>query len=76
VDDSRRGLRRRVFKDWVVQAKGLGTACTQSVQRWRSFECRNSRNTGAPDAGGRFRKARQKMQVIWRDGKKMGVAFI
>jgi hypothetical protein len=28
VDDSRRGLRRRVFKDWVVQAKGLGTACT------------------------------------------------
>jgi hypothetical protein len=78
VDDNRRAPRRRVFKDGVVQAKGLGMACT----------VRNLSDDGAllnaeiaetPEHLTLVivsEKLVRKCRVIWRDGKKMGVAFI
>jgi hypothetical protein len=78
VDDNRRATRRRVFNDGVIQAKGLGTACT----------VRNLSDDGAllnaemaeiPEQMTLVivsEKLVRKCKVIWRDGNKMGVAFI
>jgi hypothetical protein len=78
VGDNRRAPRRRVFKDGVIQAKGLGTACT----------VRNLSDTGAllnaeaeetPDHLTLVivsEKLVRKCRVIWRDGPKLGVTFL
>jgi hypothetical protein len=78
VGDNRRAPRRRVFKDGVIQAKGLGTACT----------VRNLSDTGAllyaeteetPDNLTLVivsEKLIRKCRVIWRDGPKLGVTFL
>jgi hypothetical protein len=57
---SRRSRRCEAAAVRLAQKPKLGHS--QSFRRWCSFERRNSRNTGAPGAGDRFRKARQKMQ--------------
>ena len=78
MNENRRAPRRRAFKDGVIQAKGLGTACT----------VRNLSDNGAllnAEAAETpehltlvivSEKLVRKCRVIWRDGNKMGVAFI
>jgi hypothetical protein len=78
VGDNRRAPRRRVFKDGVIQAKGLGKACT----------VRNLSDTGAllnaeteetPDHLTLVivsEKLVRMCRVIWRDGPKLGVTFL
>jgi hypothetical protein len=78
VDDNRRAPRRRVFKDGVVQAKGLGTAC---IVRNLSDDgaLLNAEIAEIPEHLTLVivsEKLVRKCRVIWRDGKKMGVAFI
>ena len=70
--------RRRVFKNGVVQAKGLGMACTV---RYLSDDgaLLNAEIAETPEHLTLVivsEKLVRKCKVIWRDGKKMGVAFI
>jgi len=76
--DHRTSLRRRVFKDGVIQADGLGMACT----------VRNISERGALLTASTEKAIEQltlvivsenlikKCRVVWRDGNKMGVAFV
>jgi hypothetical protein len=78
VDDNRRTPTRRVLKDGVVQARGLGTACTV-----RNL-CDNGAllNAETGETPGHLtlvivsEELVRKCKVIWRDGNKIGVAFI
>jgi hypothetical protein len=78
MDDNRRAPRRRVFKDGVIHAKGLGTACT--VRNLSDNGALLNAETGeTPEhltlvivSENLVRKCR----VIWRNGNKMGVTFI
>jgi hypothetical protein len=78
VDDNRRATRRRVFKDGVIQAKGLGTACT--VRNLSDDGALlNAETAETPEHLTLVivsEKLVRKCKVIWRDGNKMGVAFI
>ena len=76
--DHRTRPRRRVFKDGVIQADGIGMACI----------VRNISETGALLTARTERAIEQftlvvvsenlikKCRVVWRDGNKMGVAFV
>ena len=78
MDENRRAQRRRVFKDGVVQANGLGTVCT----------VRNISSTGALLIASTEETPEQltlviisenlvkKCKGVWRDGNKMGVTFV
>jgi hypothetical protein len=81
VDDNRRAPRRRVFKDGVIQAKGLGTACT--VRNLSDDGALlNSETAETVETADHLtlvivsEKLVRKCRVIWREGNKMGVAFI
>lgn len=81
MDDNRRAPRRRVFKDGVIQAKGLGTACT--VRNLSDDGALLNAETAETAQTAEHltlvivsEKLVRKCRVIWRDGKKMGVAFI
>ena len=78
MDDNRRATRRRVFKDGVIQAKGLGTACT--VRNLSDDGALLSAETAETPEHLTLvivsEKLVRKCKVIWRDGNKMGVAFI
>jgi hypothetical protein len=76
--DKRAAPRRRVLKDGVIQAAGTGTTCT----------VRNISETGAllltdlEPCPAQItlviisENLVRKCDVVWRDGKKLGVAFV
>ena len=78
--DNRRYQRRRVLKEGVIQARGLGLDCT----------VRNLSATGAlliAELDGKSEldqltlvvvseKLVRKCKVVWQAGNKMGVAFV
>lgn len=78
ISDKRSATRRRVLKDGVIQAAGFGTTCT----------VRNISATGALLFADLERCPEQitlvvisenlvrKCDVVWREGKKLGVTFI
>jgi PilZ domain len=78
VADNRRTPRRRVFKDGVIQAKGLGTACT--VRNLSDNGALLNAETGETPEHLTLvivsEKLVRKCRVIWRDGSKIGVAFV
>ncbi len=78
MDDNRRIPRRRVFKDGVIQARGLGTACT--VRNLSDNGALLNAETAVAPAHLTLvivsEKLVRKCRVIWRDGNKMGVAFV
>ena len=73
-----RAPRRRIFKDGVIQANGVGMACT----------VKNMSDTGALVVAHSTDFIEQltlvvvsenlvrKCKVVWRDGTKMGVVFV
>lgn len=78
MDEIRWAPRRCVFKDGVIQAKGLGTVCTV-----RDFSDKAALLNGEAAETPQHltlvtvsEKLVRKCRVIWRDGNKMGVAFI
>jgi hypothetical protein len=78
MDDGRIAPRRRVFKDGVIQANGIGTACS----------VRNISASGALLVVNIEEAIEQltlvvvsenlikKCSVVWRDGDRMGVTFV
>ena len=76
--DHRTSPRRRVFKDGVIQADGLGMACTV-----RNISERGVLLTASTKKAIEqltlvivFENLIKKCRVVWRDGNKMGVAFV
>jgi hypothetical protein len=78
VDDNRRVPRRRVYKDGIIQARGLGAACT--VRNLSDKGALLNAETGETPEQLTLvivsEKLVRKCRVIWRDGNRMGVAFI
>jgi hypothetical protein len=77
-DDNRRVPRRRLFKDGVIQAKGAGTVSTMRNLS-DNGALLNAETAETPEHLTLVIVSKQlvrKFRVIWRDGNKMGVAFI
>jgi hypothetical protein len=78
VDDSRREPRRRIFKDGVIQANGVGTVCTVRNLS-RAGALLNAKMEQAPEHLTLVIVSEnlvRKCKVVWHNGDKMGVAFI
>jgi len=76
--DNRRAPRRRVLKDGVIQANGLGTACTvRNLSHVGALL--NAKMDEAPEHLTLVVVSEnlvRKCKVVWHDGDKIGVAFI
>ena len=74
----RRAPRRRVFKDGVIQANGVGTVCTvRNISDTGALLIANSEET--PDHLTLVIVSEnlvKKCQVVWREGNRMGVSFV